>query len=115
MTLSKIIEMELIANSTEVFVRNNEMQVIAHGNWFQDNVLTHMYDEVECFTWQGDNKVYVDLREKQQKEIDTTFTEVELEKVETEEERQHLIECAADNSKLDLWYMQIMTKYNLWK
>lgn len=115
MTLRKILEIALIADNTEVFIRNNEMQVIAHGNWFQDNVLAHMNDEVECFTWQDDNKFYVDLREKQQKEIDTTFTEEELKKVETEEERQHLIECAADNSKLDEWYMQIMTKYNLWK
>lgn len=91
------------------------MQVIAHGNWFQDNVLAHMNDEVECFAWMDDNKFYVDLREKKQKEIDATFTEEELKKVKTEEERQHLIECAADNSKLDEWYMQIMTKYNLWK
>ena len=115
MTLRKILEMGLIADGTEVFIRDNDMHVIAHGNWFQDNVLEHMTDDVECFTWQDDNKFYVDLREKQQKEIDTTFTEEELKKVETEEERQHLIECAADNSKLDEWYMQIMTKYNLWK
>lgn len=115
MTLRKILEMGLIADDTEVFIRDNDMHVIAHGNWFQDNVLEHMTDDVECFTWQDDNKFYVDLREKQQKEIDTTFTEEELKKVETEEERQHLIECAADNSKLDEWYMQIMTKYNLWK
>lgn len=48
-------------------------------------------------------------------EPDATFTEEELEKVDTEEERQHLVECAADNSKLDEWYFQIMTKYDLWK
>lgn len=48
-------------------------------------------------------------------EPDATFTDEELAKVDTEEERQHLIECAADNSKLDEWYFQIMTKYDLWK
>lgn len=62
-----------------------------------------------------DETTWLMKEDRQQKEIDTTFTEEELKKVETEEERQHLIECAADNSKLDEWYMQIMTKYNLWK
>lgn len=46
---------------------------------------------------------------------DATFTDEELAKVGTEEERKHLVECAADNSKLDEWYFQIMTKYDLWK
>ena len=46
---------------------------------------------------------------------DAAFTDEELARVDTEEERKHLVECAADNSKLDEWYFQIMTKYDLWK
>lgn len=43
------------------------------------------------------------------------FSEEELAKVESEEERKHLIECAEDNEKIDMWYMEIMSKYDLWE
>lgn len=36
------------------------------------------------------------------------FTEEELAKVIDEAERKHLIECAQDQSKIDLQYMKIM-------
>ena len=45
----------------------------------------------------------------------TLFSEEELAKVETEEERQHLIECAKDNSKIDIKYLEIMEKYDLFE
>lgn len=43
------------------------------------------------------------------------FTEEELAKVTDEAERKHLIECAQDQSKIDLRYMKIMDKYDLWE
>lgn len=43
------------------------------------------------------------------------FTEEELAKVTDEAERKHLIECAQDQSKIDLQYMKIMEKYDLEK
>lgn len=43
------------------------------------------------------------------------FTEEELAKVIDEAERKHLIECAQDRSKIDLQYMKIMEKYDLWE
>lgn len=43
------------------------------------------------------------------------FSEEELARVENEEERKHLIECAEDYSKIDMRYMEIMSKYNLWE
>ena len=43
------------------------------------------------------------------------FTEAELAKVTDEEERKHLIECAKDQSKIDLQYMKIINKYDLWE
>lgn len=39
------------------------------------------------------------------------FTEEELAKVTDETERKHLIECAQDQSKIDMKYMEIMSKY----
>lgn len=37
------------------------------------------------------------------------FTEEELAKVTDEAERKHLIECAQDQSKIDMKYMEIMS------
>lgn len=45
----------------------------------------------------------------------TLFSEEELARVETEEERTHLIECAKDNSKIDMRYFDIMKKYDLFE
>lgn len=36
------------------------------------------------------------------------FTEEELARVETEEERKHLIECEKDNSKIDMRYFNLI-------
>lgn len=63
MTLEKIYEMGLIKDDTEIFVRQGDsFQVLAHGNWYQDNVLEYLKREVESFTWQDDNKIYVDVK-----------------------------------------------------
>ena len=43
----------------------------------------------------------------------TLFSNSELARVANEDERNHLIECAQDQSKIDLWYMEIMEKYDL--
>lgn len=45
----------------------------------------------------------------------TLFSEEELAMVETEEERNHLIECAKDNSKIDMRYFDIMKKHHLFE
>lgn len=45
----------------------------------------------------------------------TLFTAEELERVETEAERRHLIECAIDNEKIDMYYFSIMEKYGLFE
>lgn len=40
MTVSKIFtELGLINDNTEVWIRDNDLHVLAHGNWYQDNVL----------------------------------------------------------------------------
>lgn len=64
MTIKGIVEMGLIKDSTEVFIRDEDFRVIASGNWYQDNILAHIDDEVECFTWQDDDKFYIDIKAK---------------------------------------------------
>ena len=39
MTLEKLFEINLINDDTELFIRDNDFDVLAHGNWYQDNVL----------------------------------------------------------------------------
>lgn len=62
MTLEKIYDTGLIKDDTEIYIRKGNFRVIASGNWYQDNVLDHMKDEIECFTWQDDNKLYIDVK-----------------------------------------------------
>ena len=63
MTVSKIFtELGLINDNTEVWIRDNDLHVLAHGNWYQDNVLRYLYNEVESFTWQDDNNFYIDIK-----------------------------------------------------
>lgn len=45
----------------------------------------------------------------------TLFTEEELDRVKNQEEKEHLIECAEDNSKIDVKYFEIMKKYDLFE
>lgn len=62
MTLKRIIELELINDNTEVWIRNSAHYALAHGNWYQDSVLGLMGREIERFVWQENNKVYVDVK-----------------------------------------------------
>lgn len=66
MTIRKILDMGygLIKDSTEIYIRDENFRLIASGNWYQDNILEHMDDEVECFTWQDDDKFYIDIKGK---------------------------------------------------
>ena len=62
MTLTRIIAMGLIDDSTEVYVRpNSGFGVLAQGNRHSDNVLHYADSGLEGFRCQDDNKVYADL------------------------------------------------------
>lgn len=61
MTLEKLFEMTLINDDTEIFIRDNDFNVLAHGNWYQDNVLDFLDAKIESFTWQDDDKIYIDI------------------------------------------------------
>lgn len=62
MTLNKIIEMNLVKDETMVVIRNNELQLLTCGNWFQDNVLNYLDREIKSFTWQDDRRIYIDIK-----------------------------------------------------
>ncbi len=63
MTLKKITEMGLIDYDTEIVIRQGEsFDVLARGNWYQDDILAYDVREVESFTWQSDNRTYIDVK-----------------------------------------------------
>lgn len=44
MTLEKIYGIGLLKNDTEIFIRQGEgFHVLAHGNWYQDDVLEYFF------------------------------------------------------------------------
>lgn len=65
MTLENILisHSELINDKTIVYIRNKEnFSLLAFGNWYQDNILKYHNIEISAFTWQDDNKLYIDLK-----------------------------------------------------
>lgn len=70
MKLEKIYKLGLIKDNTEMFIRQDEeFHILAHGNWYQDNILNYMHHEIESFTWQDDNKIYVDIKEQNMRKL----------------------------------------------
>lgn len=53
---------ELINDKTLIYIRNN-FTLVALGNWYQDNILNYNDIEISAFTWQDNNKLYIDLKE----------------------------------------------------
>ena len=44
MTIKQILEKGLIKDNTEVWIRQGDgFHVLAHGNWYQDDILEHMF------------------------------------------------------------------------
>ena len=63
MKVKQILETGLIKDDTEVWIRQGDgFHVLAHGNWYQDDVLESMHHDSESFTWQEDNTLYIDVK-----------------------------------------------------
>ncbi len=62
MLIKEIVESGLLNDDTEVWICDSERRVLAHGNWYQDNILDFHDRKIESFTWQDDNKVYIDVK-----------------------------------------------------
>lgn len=58
----------LIKDDTKIVIRREEsgrlyhMRVCACGCWYCDRILMYLDAEVESFSWQDDNKVYIDVK-----------------------------------------------------
>lgn len=64
MTVQRIFEETgLIDDNTMIYIRNDLFRIISKGNWYQDDILKYENREVESFTWEDDNKLYIDLKE----------------------------------------------------
>lgn len=63
MKVREIFEMDFINDFTEIFIRDIDFYVLAHGNWYQDDILKYTENDVDSFTWQNDNKIYIDVKE----------------------------------------------------
>ena len=62
MKLKKIFDLGLVNDDTEVWIRDPDLHVLAHGDWYQDNILEYLDHELESFTWQDDDNFYIDVR-----------------------------------------------------
>lgn len=65
MRVRDIIDLWFVEDSTEIWIRKDGesgMAVLAHGNWYQDDVLKCMDCQAGSFTWQDDDVVYIDIK-----------------------------------------------------
>ncbi|MDE6016512.1 MAG: hypothetical protein K2H41_12595 [Acetatifactor sp.] len=54
MKVNYFIEMELINDYTKVSILDGE-HILAQGNWYQDDILYYVSNEVKLFIWSEDN------------------------------------------------------------
>ena len=63
MTAEKINETGLIDDNTEIVIREGEgFGTLVRGTWYQDDILAYSDHEVESFTWQDDNQIYIGVK-----------------------------------------------------
>jgi len=63
MTVEKVLELGIVDDSTNVYIRDKDMNTLAKGNWYEDGILHYLNEQVESFTWQDDDYFYIDLKE----------------------------------------------------
>ncbi len=62
MKIYELVSTELINDYTEIYIRNEDFYVLAHGNWYQDDLLKYDQKEIQSFTWQDGNTIYIDIK-----------------------------------------------------
>lgn len=66
MTVKQVMQLglghELIKDDTEVWIRDEDLRILAHGKFNQDDVVKYLDRVVECFTWQDDDNFYIDVK-----------------------------------------------------
>lgn len=63
MRICDVFELGIIKDDTEVYIRNTDFNLLAKGNWYENHVVNYIIGihSVESFTWQDDNKIYIDI------------------------------------------------------
>lgn len=63
MKTNEIFELGIIKDDTEIFIRDNNLKILARGNWYEDHILEYTCKKytIESFTWQNDKKIYIDI------------------------------------------------------
>ena len=62
MTAETVFSMGLVNDNTIVYIRQGEgFQTLARGGWYNDEILAYEEYKVESFTWQDDNRIYIDI------------------------------------------------------
>lgn len=62
MKVNQIIELDIVTDETKIFIRDENSKLLAKGKWFNNCVLDCLNYEVKSFTWQDDNRIYVDVK-----------------------------------------------------
>lgn len=66
MTLEKLLlESCLVNDQTTIIIRSDLFAVMAQGEWFTDQILGYTDKPIASFTWEEENKLYVDLKEEE--------------------------------------------------
>ncbi len=63
MKIYDVLKLGIIKDDTEVYIRDENFNVLAKGNWYEDHILDYTIETypVESFTWEDDNKIYIDI------------------------------------------------------
>lgn len=61
MTIGKLILSDIVNDDTRIIIRCDDFRVITSGNWDEDNILNCSHIEVESFTWEKENVIYIDI------------------------------------------------------
>lgn len=75
-----ILEHGVVDDNTEIIIRNEDnFKLLAVGHWYDDEVLTFEGRKVTSYSWQDDNKVFIDVAEEelsQEDKIERAFQEM---------------------------------------
>lgn len=62
MKVNEIIEAEIVDNRVLIIIHDENLNMLAKGNWFMDSILKYIDRKAESFTWQDDDKLYITVK-----------------------------------------------------
>lgn len=61
MTIRNLFVSGIVNDDTTVIIRDDNFHVTTSGNWYEDNILNYQDMEMEGFTWEKENIIYIDI------------------------------------------------------